>query len=164
MLRPRPDERGLEILSGEAANSVFGQALHAAPTRPSRKATATASCSRPRRPQASDVFLTVMPMSDDAAPDLPVHLAEAGDVFVLSMANRVVVLSRTGRLLEKPFEVEAPAGGESQILAVGLAPGQWSLRGRSGKVRLDARVEDGKNTAYFVVPAGVYEVSPKAVP
>jgi len=163
MLRPGPADPDVEILGGQAAFSVFGRQF--TPPKPDRpEGRGHRVLFSPKKAQASDVFLTVLTMAEDAVPDLPLRLAEGPDVFVLSLADRTVVLSRTGGLLEKPFEVEVPAAGSRQILLTGLAPGEWTLRAKQGKARFNARVKAEKNTACFVVPAGVYEVRPEAAP
>ncbi|OGV78652.1 MAG: hypothetical protein A3K19_31635 [Lentisphaerae bacterium RIFOXYB12_FULL_65_16] len=163
MLRPKPDEREVEILSGADAYSVFGQPFTPpAPAKPEGHGHRVMFS--PKTAQASDVFLTVMPMADDKAPELPVALAETATTFALTLADRVVVLSKTGELLEQPFQVDVPADRNYQLLLAGLAPGAWSVRSADGKVQFNARVEVGKNTAFFVVPGGSFAVQPGALP
>ena len=111
-----------------------------------------------KKAQARDVFLAVLPISDDRAPELPVALPESPATFVLTLADRVVVLSKTGKLIEEPISVNVPAGRECPLLLTGLAAGQWSIRGQDANVRYDARVEPGKNTALVVAPGGRYSV------
>ena len=118
----------------------------------------------PKTAQASDVFLTVMPMSDEKAPELPVTLAETPATFALTLAERVVVLSKTGRLIEQPFPLSVPAGRNYQLLLAGLAPGYWTIRGQDGKFRFNARVEADKNTALAVIPGGSCTVQPETIP
>jgi heparin/heparan-sulfate lyase len=163
MLRPKAGEREMEVLSGAAANSVFGHAfMPPFPAKP--EANGHRVMVSPKTAQTNDVFLTVMRMSDDAVPEPSVTVTETPATFALTLANRVAVLSRTGKLLEQPFQVNVPSGHDHQLLLSGLAPGVWSIRGQNGKVRLNARVEAGKNTAFFVVPAGRYAVQPEAIP
>ena len=57
-----------------------------------------------------------------------------------------------------------PAGGERQVLLAGLTPGVWSLASQDGKTRFNARVAAGRNTAFFVAPAGDYTARPSATP
>jgi heparin/heparan-sulfate lyase len=162
MLRPKADEREVEILSGAAVHTVFGQRF--TPPDPSKpEANGHRVMFSPKRAQASDVFLTVMPMSDEKTPELPVALAETPATFVLTLADRVVVLSKTGRLIEQSFPVSVPAGRNYQVLLAGLAPGNWSIRGQDGKLQLNARVEAGKNTALVVVPGGSFTVRPETL-
>ncbi len=163
MLRPGADERELQILSGKEAYSVFGE--YFTPPKPDRpEANGHRVMFSPANEQANDVFLTVMTMSDDQAPDPPVDLVELPEAFVVTLADRVVVMSRTGKLLEQTLKVDVAAGESCQLLLAGLAPGDWSIRGVDGTVRFNARVEADRNTAFFVVPAGQYTVQPEAIP
>ena len=103
-------------------------------------------------------------MSDERAPDLPVDLVELPEAFVLTLADRVVVLSRKGKLLRQTLQVNVRADGNCQLLLAGLAPGVWSIRDRDGRVRFNSRVDANRNTAFFVVPGGAYTVQPEAIP
>ncbi|MEN6640964.1 MAG: discoidin domain-containing protein [Armatimonadia bacterium] len=163
MLRPEPEKRELEILKGEDAYSVSGKPF----TPPDPAKPEGHGCRvmfSPKTAQASDVFLTVMPMSDEKAPELPVSLAETPTTFALTLADRVVVLSKNGKLLDGPFQVHVPTGKQYQLLLAGLAPGAWSIRSTDDKTRFNARVEAEKNTAFFIVPGGDFMVQPGALP
>jgi heparin/heparan-sulfate lyase len=163
MLRPKADERDLQILSGEDANSVFGQFF--TPPKPDRpEANGHRVMFSPTKEQVNDVFLTVMSMSDEKAQELPIDLAELPDAFVLTLADRVVVLSRTGELLERALQVEVRGDESCQLLLGGLAPGAWSIRDEEGKVQFNTRVEANRNSAFFVVPGGKYTVQPEVIP
>jgi heparin/heparan-sulfate lyase len=161
MLLPKPDERTLEILSGPDANSVFGTRFEAPfPDRP--EANGHRLLFSPKENRTREAFLTVMTMADEAAPELPVSLAETETAYVLSLADRVVVLSRTGTLIDKAFAIEVAPGGNRQLLLTGLAPGAWSVTG--GPIACNVRVEAGKHTAFAVVPGGSYRIQPQAIP
>lgn len=163
MLRPEADERDLQVMSGEEANSVFGQFF--TPPKPDRpEANGHRVMFSPAKERSNDVFLTVMTMCDEQEEQLPVDLVELPEAFVVTLADRVVVLSRTGKLLEQTLQVEVAAGESRQLLLAGLAPGDWSIRDGDGNVRYNARVDDRRNTAFFVVPGGKYTVQPRAIP
>ncbi|MDD4870981.1 MAG: hypothetical protein PHR77_10510 [Kiritimatiellae bacterium] len=163
MLRPKSDERELQILSGEAAYSVFGQQFTSPDTsKPEGKGYRVMFS--PRKMQANDIFLTVMPMTDEKVPELPVNLVETGAIFALTFADRVVVLSKTGKLLEQSFRVNVPADRNYQLLLTGLIPGAWSVRNKDGKVQFNTRVEAGRNVAFFVIPGGDYSIQPESIP
>jgi len=127
MLRPKADEREVEILSGAAAYTVFGERF--TPPDPAKpEANGHRVLFSPKTARASDEFLSVMSMSDEKAPELPVALAETPATFALSLADRVVVLSKTGRLIEQPIPVSVPAGRNYRVLLAGLAPGVEGAR------------------------------------
>ena len=163
MLRPKAGERDLQVLSGKDAYSVFGQFF--TPPKPDRpEANGHRVMFSLASEQANDVFLTVMSMSDEHAPELPVDLVELPVAFVVTLADRVVVLSRTGKLLEQTLRVNVKSDESCQLLLAGLAPGAWSIRDRDGKVRFNCRVDANRNTAFFVVPGGEYTIRPQAIP
>lgn len=163
MLRPAPAGRQMEILSGKDANSVFGQPLD--PPKPDApQARGHRIVFSPTTRQAKDVFLTVMTMSEEGVSSLPVELSETSGTFNLSMKDRVVVLSKTGKPLKDAFDVETTANGESQLLLTGLNPGDWGIRSQDGRIRLSALVGKSRNTAFFVVPKGLYTVEPTTQP
>ena len=118
----------------------------------------------PASEQENDVFLTVMSMSDERAPDVPVDLVELPEAFVLTLADRVVVLSRSGKLLRQTLQVNVRADENCQLLVAGLAPGAWSISDRDGMVRFNTLVDARRNTAFFVIPGGEYTVQPEAIP
>ncbi|MBN1902374.1 hypothetical protein JW926_13700 [Candidatus Sumerlaeota bacterium] len=159
MLRPLPENRRIEILSGKESCSVFGHYLD--PPKPDGvQAKGHRIMFSPKSRQAKDVFLTVMTMSDEEQSPLPVDLAETPEAFIISLADRMVVLSKTGELMKKAIDLETSAEGERQLLLAGLNPGVWSIRSRDGKVRFEARVEKNRNTAFFLVPKGKYMIEP----
>ncbi len=162
MLRPRASERQMEILSGKEANSVSGQTF-TPPDATKPEGNGHRVMFSPKTAQANDVLLTVMQMADDAARELPVTVTETPVLFALTLADRVVVLSKTGKLFEQSFQVSAPSGRSCQLLLSGLAAGTWSIRSQDGRVRFNAKVEAGKNTAFFVVPGGKYMIEPAAI-
>ena len=163
MLRPEPEQRSVEILVGEEANSVFGT-LFEAPRPEKPEGHGCRVMFSPETPQATDVFLTVMPMSDENAPELSVELEETPTTFALTLADRVVVLSKNGSLIDDSFEVSVPTGGEYQLLLTGLTPGDWCIESGDNAVEFNARVEPEENTAFFVVPGGDFTVRPEARP
>jgi heparin/heparan-sulfate lyase len=158
MLLPPPANRTMQIVSGHAANSVAGR--YFAPPKPDRpEANGHRIVFSPADRQAKEVFLTVLSMCAQDTPALPLELTTFPETFVLACADRIVVLSRTGKLLQSAFQFDIQGAGKDQLLLVaGLAPGRWSITDRAGKVRLHTRVEAGRNTAFWRVPGGSYRI------
>ena len=95
LLRPDAADREVAVLSGAAAYSVFGKPF--TPPIPDRpEANGHRVLFSPKAAQASDSFLTVMTMTAETAPSLPVALVEGATTYALALADRVVVLSKTG--------------------------------------------------------------------
>jgi len=164
MLRPAAGEREVQVLSGPEAHRISGQAF--APPFPDRpEANGHRIQFSPKAAQTADTFLTVLTMAADGAPELPVDLAETPATFVVTLADRVVALGKSGRLLTEAFEVTVPPGdGERQVLLVGLAPGPWSVQGAQGSLRLNLRVEPRRHTAFFTARGGRLSLRPEALP
>jgi len=160
MLRPRPAERTLQVLSGPDANSVFGTRFEA-PFADRPEANGHRLLFSPTAARPEEVFLTVLTMADEKAPELPVQLAETEAVFVLTLADRAVVMGRHGRLLERGFTIDLPPGEGWQLLLTGLAPGTWGLSG--GPTSYNLRIVEGRHTGFAVVPGGRYTVQPGPV-
>jgi len=163
MLRPTPAERRVEILSGAAANSVFGQPFTAPyPTRP--EGNGHRVMFTPKTARAHDVFLAVMSISDDQARALPVSWAETSHTLAVTLSDRCVELSKTGRLIDRAFQIAVAPPGNRQLLLTGLAPGTWGIRSAGGEFLCNVCVAAGKNTAFLLVPAGSFHIQPQAIP
>lgn len=160
MLRPAAKNRQLDILSGKEANSVFGHELQ--PPRPDEpQASGHRVMFSPVNLQSKDTFLTVLTMADSEETTLPVDVQETEKLFVLSLANRMVVLSKSGELMKDGFAVEAPKDGDNHVVLTGLTPGTWNVISRSGTVQQSVQVGAKKNTAFVMLPKGKYIVEPQ---
>ena len=162
MLRPKATERKMQILSGKTAYSVFGQAV-ASPRPANPEAKGHRVLFSPIKARTNDIFLTVLSMSAEQAPELPVALVEQPDIFIITITDRVVVLSKTGKLLSKAFNLNLTSEHKQQLLLTGLAPGPWSIRNHDGKIKLNAQVKTGHNTAFVILPAGNFTITPSAI-
>ena len=160
MLRPRPEEREVQILSGEATHNVFGQQFTPpSPEKPEGRGHPVLFS--PKTARASDLFLTVLPISDAKAPELPVSLAETETTFALTLADRVVVLSKSSQFPEGAVSGADPRG--RGVTAPADRPGLGCLEHSHPRQPDSLQRPCGvrKNTAFFVVPGGDYEVRPE---
>ena len=157
MLWPARDARTMEILSGAAANSVFGQAFTPpVPTAP--EANGHRILVSPKQSQTHDRFLAVLQACD--AEPLPLQHTESDRVVHVQIADRVVVLAKDAELLSTPLEIDVPAGGPAiQVLCAGLAPGSWRITS-PGATDRDVSVEPGENVLFFTSSGGRCRVSP----
>lgn len=158
MLRPEAEDRQLNILSGKEANSVFGHELQP-PKLDAPQANGHRVTFSPAKAQTNDTFLTVLTMVESKQTTLPVHVTETDKTFALSLADRVVVLSKSGGLLKDGFTVEAPADGNNNVVLTGLTPGTWKLTSSDGKVQKSMQVGEKKNTAFVMLPKGRYTLT-----
>jgi heparin/heparan-sulfate lyase len=158
MLWPAKEDRSMEILSGQAANSVFGQPF-TPPVPTSPEANGHRITVSPRQAHARDRFLTVL-QACDAEPLAFQH--EESDVAVtVRIADRVVVLAKGAELINSPFDVTVPQGSKStEVLCAGLQAGQWQITSPGVQSR-EVTVEAGKNTLLLESTGGQYRIMPQ---
>lgn len=163
MLRPGNADRNMEVLSGKEATNIFGNQLEP-PNPDTPRSKGHRIMFSPKIEKEKDMFLSVMTMSDADAEGLPVDLVELPEAYILTLADRVVLLNKTGEMLKQALEIDVKTGEEAQLLLSGLAPGAWSICSEDGKVQFNAQVEENRNTAFFVVPYGHYTAKPETIP
>ncbi len=166
MLRPRPAERRMRILSGKEAFTVAGKYLEP-PNPKGPKAHGHRIQFSPAAARSRDVFLTVLSMRDAKTAPLSVGLTESAEAYTLALgADRLVVLGKTGALLDQAFSMAIPGGetaGERQVLFAGLKPGDWSLRAAvQGGPVYNFRVEARRHCAFLLLPPGEYRIRPQS--
>jgi len=157
MLWPVRDTRTVEILSGEAANSVFGQAF-TPPTPNAPEANGHRILVSPNKSQTHDRFLAVLQACD--AEPLAVEHGESDHMVHIRLADHMVVLFEGAGLRSTPWEIEIPEGGPAiQVLCAGLSPGKWRINVPNVGDH-DMSVEAGKNVLFFTSSGGRCRVSP----
>ncbi|MCF6177666.1 MAG: discoidin domain-containing protein [Victivallaceae bacterium] len=163
MLIPKASERKTEILSGKATYNVFGHQF-TPPKQSQPEAHGHRVMFSPKKQRKDNTFLTVMSMTAENAPSLPVDLTEQQTVFVLTIADRVVILSKNGKLLRKTFKIKVASGKKHQVLFTGLASGDWSIHSQDWKTQFNIKIKLGKNSVLMQLPVGDYTISPNIIP
>jgi len=159
MLRPAPGQRKLQILSGKDAHTVFGHEF-TPPSPAGPQANGHRVMFSPTEPKRRDEFLTVMLIADEKAEKPPVGLTELAHVFVLTIADRTVVLSRSEEPVNEAIEVAVNTADTGQLILTGLAPGPWNVRGTDPGVRLNLNITAEKPTAFLSVGRGKHIIAP----
>ena len=147
----------MEILSGDAANSVFGQTYQVASDKP--EARAHRIMITPDTAHVQDRFVTVFQMAAGDTRPLPVSFRQAATHYQFVIADRVVCMSAGSDLIDRSFVVEVPAGAR-QVLLAGLKAGYWHIRSADGKINFNATVAAGNNTLCFDAGPGQITVTP----
>lgn len=160
MLIPSPQEREIEILSGEEANSAFGVQFEA-PQSAYPERTANRIMVSPKQANRDDHFLTVIQVTDRDSKPFPVSHQKTDVSSVVYLDKRVVSLPNSSQLIDRGFTIEIPSSGKHQVALAGLKAGSWSVRGSDGKEITNADVAQGKNTLFFEAEQGSYRVSPE---
>ena len=158
LLWPAREDRTVEILSGAAANSVFGQEFTPpVPTAP--EANGHRIMVSPQKAQLRDRFLTVL-QACDAAP-LPIEHAESEVAVTVRIGDCIVALAKGAELISAPFEVAVPNSSQTfQILCAGLQAGAWRITSPGAPDR-DAAVAAGKNVLFIESTGGRLRISPR---
>jgi heparin/heparan-sulfate lyase len=163
MLVPQPNEKTVEVFSGDDANSSFefayevpGRINH----RPYPEMTGHRIMVTPKAERKHDRFLTVFQMVAGNTNPLPVTCTETEVSYIVTIADRVVSMSKRG-LINSGFTFEISAGDTNQVLLAGLNAGTWHIKSRNGKTDLRLNVADGKNTIFFQGGNGEYSVMPE---
>ncbi|RPE05482.1 hypothetical protein EGT74_24160 [Chitinophaga lutea] len=160
MLLPAPKDRIMAILSGDSANSVFGQPYQVVSDKP--EAHAHRIMITPATPRLQDRFLTVFQMVAGNTKPLPVNFKAEATHYQLAIADRVVCMSAGSGLIDRSFIMKAPAGTR-QVTLAGLKGGYWHIRSADGKINFTAAVADGNNTLCFDAGEGHITATPGGV-
>lgn len=159
MVKPGYNERKIEVFSGQEANSSFGY-QYQVPSQVQPEASGHRIMVTPSQPSKRDRFLTVLQLTADDTPPLPVTTLETPQSDVVILADRVVSISNHSDLIRDSFAIEIPGSGNFQILLADLKPGYWNVQSDSGEIKFNVQVKAGENTIYFLAPAGRYQVQP----
>ena len=158
MLVPAAADRHIEILSGKDAFNVFGN-QYEPPTVSHPEVNGHRIMVSPQQANQHNHYLTVLQMTSDDTKPLDIEYTETEVSFVVSIADRVVSMSKNSALIETPFTVRVPAGGERQVLLTGLAPGNWTVRSDDGEPHFAGPVTAGQNTLFFHADGQEFAIS-----
>ena len=160
MFLPKEEERTLEILSGEEADSVFGKRYE--PRQITPEARAHRLLFSPKRDSSQEEFFVVMQLyAEEESSPLPVQVQELPSLLVTTFTDRAVIQKRNAPFLSEKFEFSLPeTTATRQILIAGLQAGKWNITTEAGE-RFELSVEDGKNTAFFTSKATRFTLIPQ---
>jgi heparin/heparan-sulfate lyase len=163
MLRPQAAKRTVKILSNQATFNVFGKQF-TPPKQYQPEAHGHRVLFSPKKSRTHERFLTVMSMTAEKSSALPINLTEQSMLFLLTIADRMVVLSKTGKLLRKTFKLTVIPGEKYQVAFTGLAAGNWSIHSQDWQTKFNLKIKRGKNSLFMLLPAGNYTISPNVIP
>ena len=114
----------------------------------------------PKQEAKSDYFLNVMQVSDnDKNYYLDTKLIENDTIAGVSIADRVVTFSKSGKEIGDSFTVEASGDGEMQYTLADVKAGTWTVKGDGFEKDVIA-AKEGKLLS-FTAPAGTYTLTYK---
>lgn len=159
MLVPSAADRQIDILSGSDANTVF-QFKYEPPLPDLPEANGHRIMISPKKANNHDHFLTVFQMVDGDTKPLPVNYYETPVSYVVTLADRVVSMSKGSDFISDGFTLKIPAGDKYQVVLAGIKPGFWNVKSKDGKVNFNAKVIAGENTIFFQSGNGEYIITP----
>ena len=148
MVKPAVKKSGWEIMTGKKAHNVFGKTyLPPDLTTPSSKGSRVVF-KYPEK-SANNEFLAIMNMYAEEGKPAPVKVKETADCFVITVADRALVLVKglTPRTPEIRFAL--PEGKVWQTAVFNLEPGKWQIRNAAA-----VEVQAGKLTAAWSCKGG----------
>ena len=159
MLLPAAKDRKMDVRSGEDANSSFNF-KYEVPIENLAEATGSRIMISPHPSNVNDRFLTVLQVTADETPPLPVKHFETEVSHVIILADRVVSMNKNNDLIDREFMLNIPAKGNYQVVLAGMKAGDWKITGSQPKVKFNFNVEEGKHTVFFHASKGKYTVTP----
>jgi heparin/heparan-sulfate lyase len=163
MLIPAIEGREMEILSGSDATSSFGF-KYEIPGRLAERDLPEARGHRimisPKTENNRDRFLTVFQITAGNTKPLPLSHYETQVSYVVIIADRVVSMSKSNDLIDKSFTLKIPEDGKYQVVLAGMKSGDWNIKSKDGKIKLNAGIKAGKNSIFFLAGRGEYIISP----
>lgn len=113
----------------------------------------------PKVSAKEDCFLNVMQVMDNTVKPLTVQRIDGEKVVGALVADRVVMFSRSGQLLEGGFTFEIPktAGKQVKVLLTDLQVREWTVK-NGKKTVFKSAVKSEEGTLYFMASPGNYTV------
>ena len=111
----------------------------------------------PKSASKEDCFLNVMQVMDNSVKPLFVQRIDGEKVVGASVADRVVMFSRSGQPLSESFTFEIPksAGKQVKVLLTDLQARKWTVKtGKKTVFQSDVKQEDG--TLYLTLSPGKF--------
>ncbi len=159
MLKPSPEERQVNILSGDQATSVFGHQYQVPSTR-HPEASGHRIMVSPVGERQRDRFLTVFQMTADDTKPLPLKSFDTAESEVVVVADRLVSLGRGTGTIRKKFQLAVPKGETYKVLLADMAPGYWNVQNKAGDHKFNVQVSPGEHSIFFEAGPGQYTVTP----
>jgi len=116
----------------------------------------------PKIPNQTDHFLNVMQVMDynDSLQNLPIEKLET-DLFTgVIIGDRVVLFSKTGKRIAKPFKIKITKKKAFKVLIADVQNGQWQLVSVHQKKPATRQVKSDGHSLYFNAGQGSYLLKP----
>jgi Heparinase II C-terminal domain len=159
-LLPEPDNARLATVGGSGKEFwVFGKNYPNATEPPDPEVGGWRVELSPKQPAATDLFLNVMQVMDQATgKPLSVEKIDGRGVVGAQLSDRVVLFNPRGDRSADPISFAASGGGTLKFLVTDVVEGNWQVW-RDGRIVLPAVVASGDaGVLYFEGLAGNYSL------
>lgn len=116
----------------------------------------------PQQAAATDMFLNVMQVLDaptgSAAP-LAVEKVETPELIGTTLANRIVLFSKTGDLLISPFSLTISSAKPVEVMITDVSGGPWKITAPAARKKPPLLVQSSQGVIYFTAEKGEYRFS-----
>jgi hypothetical protein len=111
----------------------------------------------PRKPAQTDLFLNVLQVMDHHRP-LAVKMIETPAMTGVTIADRLVLFSKSGDKLKGKLSIHLNSGGSKKVkvLVTDLHAGKWLLKKAGSNYQASHEVEAASGTLYFEGISGNY--------
>ena len=157
MVKPIPEKRKLEILTGKDAHKVFGKSYQPPVDLPEAHGSRVMFKSM-EKSSRGEFFCTMSLYTQDMEPE-PVKVTENSDCFIVQAADRTLVLVKGLTPRRKTLNLTLEEGLNQQFAVHNLQPGKWQIR-TAGKVVKSVTVKAGELTASWNGNGGKVELLP----
>lgn len=157
MVKPIPEKRKLEILTGKDAHKVFGKSYQPPVDLPEAHGSRVMFKSL-EKSSRGEFFCTMSLYTQDMEPE-PVKVTENSDCFIVQAADRTLVLVKGLTPRRKRLNLTLEEGLNQQIAVHNLQPGKWQIR-TAGKVIKSVTVKASELTAEWHGSGGKVELLP----
>ncbi|MNI22763.1 Heparin and heparin-sulfate lyase precursor [compost metagenome] len=158
MFKPAVFDREVNVYAGDSTAFVFGDLYQVKSPWPEARGARVLVSPKAKSTQVS--YATVFQMAESAEAKLPVSYEEKEDYYLIRIADRVLVIAKPDRYLDKAVEIAVPAGQEYEVIVVGLKDGFWNVKNPSKNSSFNINVLKGNHTTSWKSKAELFYLSP----
>jgi len=158
MFKPAVFDREVKVYAGDSTAFVFEDLYQVKSPWPEARGARVLVSPKAKSTQVS--YATVFQMAESAEAKLPVSYEEKEDYYLIRIADRVLVIAKPDRYLDKAVEIAVPAGQEYEVIVVGLKDGFWNVKNPSKNSSFNINILKGNRTTSWKSKAELFYLSP----
>lgn len=117
----------------------------------------------PKNAAGTDNFLNVMQVMDNEGGPVPLtaEKIEAGKLIGTRIADRIVLFSKDGELIDEPVKIKISGKGTFKVLLTDVKEGDWKIKCLTNSKYSIPEINNDKQLLYFNAKRGEYLISRK---